>query len=291
MNLLLQTRSYLFILQNKLKINVDSNVTSWFMIIVEVIRMPYLIGELAELAGVSVRTLHHYDSIGLLKPTSVSPAGYRYYTDGDVERLQQILFFKEMDFSLKETAEIINKPDFDKVKALKAHKELLCEKRKRIEALIASVEKTIDSAEGEIRMDKKEMFKAFDMSDIEKHKAEYAQETKLKYGESNAYKQSKERTSKYSKDDWAKVMNTANEIFERIASLMDKGPENTDVQQAVSQWRQHITESFYDCTSEIFRGLGQLYVCDERFTNNIDKIKPGLSEFLSKAIDIYCDNL
>lgn len=253
--------------------------------------MPYMIGELAELAGVSVRTLHHYDSIGLLKPTSVSPAGYRYYTDCDVERLQQILFFKEMDFSLKETAEIINKPDFDKIKALKAHKELLCKKRKRIEALIASVEKNIDSAEGEIRMDKKEMFKAFDMSDIEKHKAKYAQETKLKYGETNAYKQSQERTSKYSKDDWAKVMNTANEIFEKIASLMDKGHDNTDVQQAISQWRQHITESFYDCTPEIFRGLGQLYVCDERFSDNIDKIKPGLSEFLSKAIEIYCDNL
>ncbi len=253
--------------------------------------MPYLIGELAELAGVSVRTLHHYDSISLLKPTSVSPAGYRYYTDNDVERLQQILFFKEMDFSLKQTAEIINKPDFDRIKALKAHKELLCEKRKRIEALIVSVEKMIDSVEGDKKMDNKEMFKAFDIRDIEKYKEQYAQETKLKYGESTAYKQSQQKASKYGKEDWTKVMNTANEIFIKIASLMDKGPENPEVQQAVAQWRQHITESFYDCTPEIFRGLGQVYVYDERFTENIDKIKPGLSKFLSEAITIYCDRL
>jgi DNA-binding transcriptional MerR regulator len=254
-------------------------------------RMSYLIGELAEIAGVSVRTLHHYDSIGLLKPTSVSPAEYRYYTESDVEKLQQILFFKEMDFSLKDTAQIINKPDFDRIKALKAHRQLLCEKRKRLEALIASVEKTIESVEGDAKMNNEEMFKAFNMSDIEKHKDKYAQEVKLKYGESEAYKESERRASKYSKVDWENIMNRSNLLFEKIASLMDKGPEDKEVQKAVSEWRQHITDSFYNCTPEIFRGLGELYVCDERFTQNIDKVKPGLARFLSEAIKIYCDTL
>jgi DNA-binding transcriptional MerR regulator len=253
--------------------------------------MPYMVREIAEMVGISIRTLHYYDQIGLLKPESISPTGYRLYTDHDLEKLQQILFFKELGFSLQETGNIINKPDFDRTQALKTHKELLTEKRKRLEALIKSVEKTIQSIEGGSTMDQKEMFEAFDMSEIEKHKEKYAEETKQHYGQTDAYMESQKKTANYTKEDWAAIMKRRDELYTRIASLMDMGPANPQVQETVAQCRQHITDNFYNCTPEIFRGLGDLYVNDERFTANIDKIKTGLAKFLREAMHIYCDNL
>ena len=125
----------------------------------------------------------------------------------------------------------------------------------------------------------------------EKHKAKYAEETKAKYGDSSAYKESEKRTSKYTKEDWAVITEKQNEIYKRLAELMDKEPIDKEVQKSVGQWRQFITDYFYTCTPEIFRGLGELYVNDEGFTANIDKIKPGLAKFLSEGIKIYCDNL
>lgn len=253
--------------------------------------MPYKVKEVRDMVGVSVRTLHYYDQIGLLKPESVSTAGYRLYTDGDLERLQQILFFKELDFSLQEIKEILDSPDFNRGHALKAHREMLIKKKKRLEKIIKSVEKTIDSIEGGIEMSKKEMFDGFSIEEIEKHKEKYAEETKEKYGDSSAYKESQRRTSKYTKEDWAVITEKQNEIYKRLAELMDKEPTDSEVQKSVEQWRQFINDYFYTCTPEIYRGLGELYVNDERFTANIDKIKPGLAKFLSEGIKIYCDNL
>lgn len=253
--------------------------------------MVYKVKEVSDIVGISVRTLHHYDQIGLLKPESVSPAGYRLYTAHDLEKLQQILFFKELGFSLEDTGKIINSPGFDRRRALETHKELLMKKRERLDEIIRSVEKTIQSIEGGLDMDKKEMFKAFDMSEIEKHQEKYAEETKQRYGHTDAYKESQQKTSKYTKEDWAAVMARGNAIYQKIADRMDRGPADPEVQEAVAEWRQHITDSFYNCTLEIFRGLGDLYVSDERFTANIDKIKPGLAAFLREAMHIYCDNM
>lgn len=140
-------------------------------------------------------------------------------------------------------------------------------------------------------MDKKEMLSAFDMTDIEKHQKKYVEETRQKYAHTDAYKQSQNKTSKYTKEDWAAIMGKSDEIYKKIVSLMDKGPADPQVQEAVGEWRQYITDSFYNCTLEIFRGLGDLYVSDERFTANIDKYKPGLAAFLKEAMYIYCDNL
>lgn len=249
----------------------------------------YKVKEVAEMVGISVRTLHHYDEIGLLKPETVTSAGYRLYSDKDLEKLQQILFFKELDFDLKKIKEILNDHNFDRKRALELHKKLLVKKRDRLNKIIECIEKTIDSVERGIEMNKEDMFSAFDMSEIERHQEKYAEETRQKYGHTDAYKESMKRTSQYTKEDWAKVMARASEIYLEIASLMDKSPEDEDVQRAVAKWRQHITDSFYNCTLEIFRGLGELYVNDERFTKNIDKVKPGLAEFMSRAIKIYCD--
>lgn len=252
--------------------------------------MNYKVKELAQLAGVSVRTLHHYHQIGLLTPSSITSSGYRIYNDGDLERLQQILFFKELDFNLSEIKEIIDSPNFDRKHALKNHRELLYEKKKRLEKIIESVDKTIDVMEGKRVMDNKEMFEGFDVSEIEKHKEKYAQETKERYGDTDAYAESERRTSKYSKEDWARIMGRQGEIYNKLAALMDKEPSNSEVQKIIEENRQHITDAFYNCTVEIYRGLGQLYVNDQRFTKNIDKFKDGLAKFLSDAIKIYCDN-
>ncbi|NGQ96289.1 MerR family transcriptional regulator [Brevibacillus sp. SYP-B805] len=251
--------------------------------------MPYKVKEVAEMAGVSVRTLHHYDQIGLLHPETVTPAGYRLYTDQNLERLQQILFFKEIGFSLREIKQIIDSPHFDRKQALQSHRKWLLEKKKRLEEMIRTVDRTILSLEGGIRMEGKEMFEGFDMTAIEQHREKYADEAKRLYGK-EIVEETERRTSRYTKEDWAAIMGKWDELFKRIAAAMDKGPADPGVQQAVGELRQHITDSFYDCTVEIFRGLGDLYVNDERFTANIDRYKPGLAAFLREAMHLYCDN-
>lgn len=252
--------------------------------------MTYKVKEVADMVGVSVRTLHHYDQIGLLQPESINPAGYRLYSDDDLEKLQQILFFKEIDFSLQEIKTILTSPDFDRERALRAHKDLLIEKKQRLAEIIKAVEKTINSIAGGVKMKPKEMFEAFDMTEIERHKEKYAEEVKQKY-DPQVVAESERQTSAYTKDDWAEIMAKGEENYKKIIALMDKGPADPQVQELIEEKRQHITDYFYNCTPEIFRGLGDLYVMDERFTANIDKHKEGLAKFLREAMIIYCDNL
>ncbi len=245
--------------------------------------------EVADMVGISVRTLHHYDQIGLLKPTSVTSSGYRLYSDSSLERLQQILFFKELDFNLKEIKKILDSPNFDRNQTLKSHREFLMKKKVRLENIIDMVEKSIESIEGGIEMNKKEMFKAFDMSEIEKHKEKYAEEVREKYGEKVA-EESERKTSGYREKDWKQIQSRSDEIYRSLAESMDIGPENEGVQKLIGEFRQFITKYFYDCTLEIFRGLGDLYVSDERFTAFYEKYRPGLATFVRDAINIYCDN-
>lgn len=252
--------------------------------------MAYKIKEVADLVGVSIRTLHHYDQIGLLKPNSVTTAGYRLYVDQDLERLQQVLFFKELGFNLREIKEILDNPNFNQKQALKSQRTLLIKKMQRLEAIVKTVEKTIDSIEGVSKMSKKEMFKAFDMTEIERHQKKYADETRQMYGNSDAYKESQKKTSQYTNDDWARITTRGNEIYTKIASVMNKGPADPIVQEGIEEWRQYITDNFYNCTLEIFRGLGDFYINDERFTMSINKDHPGLAQFLRKAMHIYCNN-
>ncbi|MFS1511504.1 MerR family transcriptional regulator [Chengkuizengella sp. SCS-71B] len=249
--------------------------------------MMYKVKEVSNIVGVSVRTLHHYDRIGLLEPETTTPAGYRLYTDQNLERLQQILFFKEMDFSLQEIKEILDRADFDRKEALKTHKEVLLKKKKRIEKMIKTVNKTLESIEGGIKMENKEMFNGFDMKKIEEHQAKYAEEAKQKYGES--YEKTIQKTKNYTKEDWKNITEEANHIYSTIASRMEFGPEDEQAQKAIHEWRQHITKYYYECTIDTFRGLGDMYVADVRFTNNIDKHKEGLAEFMKQVMHIYCD--
>lgn len=254
--------------------------------------MSYKVKEVADMVGITVRMLHHYDQIGLLKPQSVNSAGYRLYGDNDLEKLQQILFFKELDFSLKQIKELMDSPGYDRHETLRSHRTLLVKKKERLENIIKTVDNTIQSIQGGKTMTtKKEMFKAFDMSEIERHKEKYAKEVEEKYGHSDAYKESAKKTSSYSQDQWQVILENGNKLFTKLATLMDKGPADSDVQETIGAYRQYITDSFYTCTPEIFRGLGEMYVADERFTKNIDKHGEGLAAFMKEAMGIYCDNL
>lgn len=241
------------------------------------------INEVAKLTGITVRTLHYYDEIGLLKPSKVNESGYRIYDNSDLEELQQILFFRELEFSLNEIKEIITNPKYDKKEALCNHKQLLIKKKLRLDKLIALVEDTI---EGENTMS----FKEFDMSEIEKIKKEYAAEVKARWGDTEAYAESEEKTANYDSEKWNFLNEEGTAILKEFGELRTLSPDNEKIQSLVKKWQEYITNNFYNCTKEILAGLGLMYVQDERFSENIDKNGEGTAKFISEAIEIYCKN-
>ena len=236
------------------------------------------IKEFAEFTGVSVRTLHYYDEIGLLRPAFVDRAtGYRFYDENSLLRIQEILFYRELDFSLKSIGEILSSPNYDKSKALNEQKQLLTLKKERLERLISAIDGAV---KGE------NVMKAFDNSEFEKHKAE----AREKWGKTDAYKEHAERTRNYSKQKWNDLAEGMDHIMAEFAVCIRKD-ETTDsavVQNLVKLLQNHITENYYLCTNEILAGLGQMYVADERFKNNIDKHADGTAAFICEAIEVYC---
>lgn len=248
----------------------------------------YKINEVSKLTGVSIRMLHHYDKIKLLEPSKRTDSNYRMYSDDDIARLYQILLFKELEFPLLEIKQILDDEDFNRENALKVQRNLIFEKKKRLERILESIDDTIENLGGDV-MSKKN-FKAFDYEEVKKHQEKYKEETEKRYGNSDAYKESQEKTSKYSKNDWENIMGEAGVIYEKLAKLMDKDTSDKEVQELIGQWRNHISTNFYNCTIEIFRGLALMYVGDERFTKNIDKYGDGLAKFMSDAMNVYCDN-
>ena len=244
--------------------------------------MKLQIKEFAELTGVSVRTLHYYDEIGLLKPCYVDEQnGYRFYDETSLERMQEILFYRELDFPLKSIAEILASPNYDKQKALAEQKRLLTIKKDRLERLIAALEQ---AEKGEITMS------AFDNSEYETARQQYEDEAKQRWGDTDAYKESQTKTTGYSKDKWNDVLAGMNGVFAEFAACKKCGDsaDSETAQQIVKKLQDYITANFYHCNDDILAGLGQMYVCDERFKNNIDKNGEGTAEFVSEAIKIYC---
>lgn len=239
------------------------------------------IGEVAKLSGVTVRTLHYYDEIELLKPSETTEAGYRMYSSEDLERLQQILFFRELDFPLNEIKEIMLNPNYDKNEALNKHKEFLIEKRKRIDGLITLIDKTIKG-------DNNMSFKEFDNSKIEENKRKYAEEVKNRWGNTDAYKEYEKKTSSYDGNSWNEINEGMVEILKEFADNREEDPNSDIIQSLVEKWQSYITSNFYNCTKEILSCLGLMYIGDERFKENIDKYGEGTAEFMAKAIEIYC---
>ena len=229
------------------------------------------IKEFAEFTGVSVRTLHYYDEIGLLPPAFVDRStGYRFYDEDSLLRMQEILFYRELDFSLKSIGEILSSPNYDKTKALKEQKHLLSLKKERLERLISA----IDGA-----MKGENVMKAFNNSEFEKYKME----AKEKWGKTEAYQEYEKRSKgEASADDLMAV-------FSEFGALLGADPAAEQVQAKVAKLQQFITDHYYTCTKQILQGLGQMYVADARFKENIDRAGgPGTAEFAHQAIEIYC---
>lgn len=236
------------------------------------------IREFAECTGVSVRTLHYYDEVGLLPPAFVDRAtGYRYYDEHSLLRMQEILFFRELDFSLQSIREILSSPQYDKTGALQEQKQLLTLKKERLERLIAAIDSAV---KGE------NVMKAFDSSEFDRYKAEAQQ----RWGSTDAYREYAERTRQYPKQKWDALAGEMDEIMAAFAACMQRGeaPASAGAQTLVKTLQDHITGHYYRCTNEILAGLGQMYVADERFQSNIDRHAAGTAAFLRDAIAVYC---
>jgi DNA-binding transcriptional MerR regulator len=244
--------------------------------------MAMKVKEVADLVGISVRTLHYYDEIGLLTPEETTEAGYRLYSDRNLEMLQQILFFKELGFPLKKIKEIISDPSFDRKKALELHRKRLVEKRRQLDQMIATIDKTIQHMEGEIEMSKKEMFEGFDFS-----QNPYEQEARERWGD-DAVDKANAKIGKMSKEDQEKLADDMNAIYQHLASLRHGAPDSDEAQAAIKEWYDLLNQIGH-YSLDAFKGLGQLYVDDERFTKNIDRFGEGLAQFMCEAMAIFAD--
>ncbi|UOR11298.1 MerR family transcriptional regulator [Halobacillus amylolyticus] len=245
--------------------------------------MPMKVKEVAELVGISIRALHHYDNIGLLTPQETTEAGYRLYSNKDLETLQQILFFKELDFPLKKIKEIITNPDFDQKEALQLHRKMLLEKRRRLDNMIQTVEKTLQQRRGEIHMTNKDKFEGFDFS-----RNPYEQEARERWGDEAVDRSNAKfnHMSKQGKDHMSRQMDT---IYKKLATLRHDSPDSDAAQAAIKEWYFFMNESINNDDLMKFKGIGQLYIDDERFTNNIDNYGEGLAEFMRDAMALFAD--
>jgi len=245
------------------------------------------VSQVAKLAGVSIRALHHYDEIGLLRPSTRTGSGYRLYGNQELQRLQQVLFFRELGFPLEEIAKIMRDPKFDLQSALLMQRQLLEEKAARIQALIAAVDAALESTERGTTMTKEEMFEVFGDYDP----AKYEDEVKQRWGDSDAYRESARKTARYGKKEWQQIKAEGESLNQALAEAMADGVKPADARAVdlAEQHRQHISRWFYACTSAIHRGLGDMYVADERFTQTYDRVQPGLAAFLREAIHANAD--
>ncbi|MFE6079104.1 MerR family transcriptional regulator [Paenibacillus sp. NPDC057886] len=244
--------------------------------------MAMKVKEVAELVGISVRTLHHYDEIGLLTPDEVTSAGYRLYSDANLEKLQQILFFKELDFSLKDIKEILNNPSFDREEALNMHRRILLEKRQRLDQMIATIDKSVQHVRGEIKMTAKEQFEGFDFS----HNP-YEQEARERWGDQTV-DQANQKIQSQSPEKQKALSDQMNSIYTRLAAIRHTDPTSAEAQAGISEWYGYLN-NMGNYSPEVFRALGQMYVDDERFTRNIDQFGEGLAVFMRDAMAVFAD--
>jgi DNA-binding transcriptional MerR regulator len=250
--------------------------------------MEYTINELGKLAGVSTRTLRYYDGIGLLKPERINSSGYRIYGPKQTERLQQIMFYRELGVELGRIAEILSAPGFEKQKALKGHLEALKERRARLDALIKNLEKTISAEKGETTMTDRERFEGFKKNKLEENERKYGAEIREKYGEKTVEK-SNARFMSMTKEQYDEMERLSAEINKTLKAAVAAGdPAGELAQKACGLHKQWLMCTWDSYTKEAHKGIAQMYVADERFKAYYDNIAPGCAEFLRDAIMIYC---
>jgi len=248
----------------------------------------FSIGELADLAGVTVRTLHHYDQIGLLRPGQRTAAGYRSYTEADADRLAQILGYRELGFGLEAIRMVLDEPDDDPGAHLLRQRTLLNERIQRLRRIVSAIDTTLEAQKmgstGLTPAEKLEVFGDFDPDD-------YTDEVQERWGESDAYKQSASRTKNYTKADWAELSAESQQITEALAAAQSAGlpPTSPQAMDAAEAAREQISRRFYDLSHEMHRNLGDIYVADERFTATYEKIATGLAQYVRDAIHANAD--
>ena len=241
----------------------------------------YTVGRAADLSGVTIRTLHHYDEVGLLSPGGRSAAGYRIYEDRDLERLQRILFYRELGFTLDEISTIVDDPHTDALGHLRRQRGLLTERIERLNAMVDAIDYEMEARTMNIPLTPEERLEVFG----EFRPEDYAEEAEQRWGETEAYKESKRRVSSYSKEDWQRLKAEEEEIRARLAAALDAGlaPESEEAMSAAEAHREYISRWFYECSHEMHRGLTEMYVSDERFRSHYDQRVPGLALYIKEA--------
>jgi MerR family transcriptional regulator, thiopeptide resistance regulator len=244
--------------------------------------MSHTVGAVARMSGVTVRTLHHYDEIGLLHPSGRSENGYRRYADADLERLQRILFYRELGFGLDDIRKVMTDGDADALGHLRRQHAMLRDRIGRLERMSASVEIAMEAHTMGISLTPEERLEVFGDHDPDQHAAE-AEE---RWGKTDAFRESQRRVSRYTKADWLQLKSEAEAYGGRLVDAMRSGaaPDSEEAMDAAEEHRQHISRWFYDCGYEIHVGLGQMYVDDPRFTATYEAIAPGLAAYLNDAI-------
>jgi MerR family transcriptional regulator, thiopeptide resistance regulator len=242
----------------------------------------FSIKQLSSLAGVSVRTLHYYDQIGLLSPQRDQNNNYRYYGKESLLRLQQILFYRELEFSLDQIAGILNQPDFNLIAALEAHREALKGKVNQLNTLLLTIDNTIRNLKGQKEMTETQYFKGF--SDAQQ--AEYEKEAAQKW-DPDLVHESNRRWKNLSQAEKDALIKNSEKIMLALRDAIPNGPGSTEAQKSIEDWKQQIN-FFYDCNNEMLLGLGRMYLEDPRFKATYDRIHPDLAAFKYEAIKIYC---
>ncbi|MEU8407276.1 MerR family transcriptional regulator [Micromonospora sp. NPDC048842] len=244
--------------------------------------MAYTVGQVAKVAGVTVRTLHHYDEIGLLSPSGRTSAGYRRYDDADLQRLQLVLYYRELGFPLEEITAIIDDPAADPAAHLRRQHELLTVRLKRLQEMVTAIEFAMEASKMNIQLTPEERFEVFGDVDPEEHQAEAEQ----RWGDTDAYRESNRRVSRYTKEDWLRNKAENEDWGRRIVALMASGApaDSPEVMELAEEHRQLISRWFYECSYEMQTGLADMYLADERFTAYYEKIAPGLATYLHEAI-------
>ncbi|MFF7644448.1 TipAS antibiotic-recognition domain-containing protein [Streptomyces canus] len=244
--------------------------------------MSYSVGQVAGFAGVTVRTLHHYDDIGLLVPSERSHAGHRRYSDADLDRLQQILFYRELGFPLDEVAALLDDPAADPRAHLRRRHELLTARIERLQKMAAAVEHAMEARTMGIDLTPEERFEVFGDKDPE----QYAEEAEQRWGGTDVYAESQRRAARYTKDDWKRITAAVNDWEERYTALMAAGepPTGEHAMDMAEEHRRHIGTWYFECPYEMHTCLAEMYVSDERFKAYYDSMREGLAAHLKDAI-------
>ena len=246
--------------------------------------MRYSIKQIAGLASVTTRTIRYYDQIGLLPPAETGENGYRYYDRASLLKLQQILFFRELDMPLEDILSILSHPDYDPLAALQNHRVSLNKKLKRLQNLVHTLDQTISSLKGENNMTDKELFEGFD-------ETQYEDETRQRWGSTPQYAESQRKWKSFSAAEKEAIKQKSADLITRMCGTQDSRSDDPDVQAAIAEYFSFLNNNFYTCDVQFLRNLADMWVSDPRFAANYERIRAGGAAFTREAVHYFCDHI